>query len=160
VKILSAPWRMDYLKGDKEAGCIFCTRLKRDKDEADLILVRGKKTFTILNKYPYSNGHLMVVPYEHNEDLGSIAAETAVEIFDSLNRWQKILESTLKTQGFNIGVNIGKAGGAGVTGHIHFHLVPRWEGDANFMTVASDTRVMPESIEDTYRSLKAAWGKA
>ncbi len=148
---------MEFILGEKEEGCIFCTRASRQNDRDDLILDRGDKSFVILNRYPYSNGHLMVVPYEHTDDMGSLSAETSAEIMASMAAWTQVLKQALKAEGINLGMNLGKAAGAGVKDHLHFHIVPRWVGDTNFMPVMSDTRVMPEAMDQTYELLKKTW---
>ena len=157
MKALWAPWRMEFILGDKEEGCIFCTRSQRNTDSDDLILVRGKHAFVILNKYPYSNGHLMIVPNQHTDQLGSLSPETAAEMMDFLGAFSELLTSSLKAQGFNIGLNLGEAAGAGIQDHLHFHLVPRWVGDTNFMPVLGETKVLPEALDQTYQTLKQAW---
>lgn len=156
MKNLWAPWRMDFITGDKEAGCIFCTRAERHNDSDDLILERGKTCFVMLNKFPYSNGHLMMVPYLHTDDLGQLDAATSTELMSHFATWRAVMASALQAQGFNIGMNLGDAAGAGVKDHLHFHLVPRWVGDTNFMPVFSDTRVLPEALAQTYAKLKQA----
>lgn len=157
MKQLWAPWRMEFILGEKEEGCIFCNRVKRHNDQEDLILSRGKTSFVLLNKYPYSNGHLMVVPYKHSDSMADLSARTAAEIMAFLSDWSDIIRSTFHAEGINIGMNLGKAAGAGVSEHLHFHLVPRWVGDTNFMPVFSDTRIIPEALEETYKTLKKSW---
>ena len=157
MKQLWAPWRMEFILGEKETGCIFCNRVERNTDREDLILARGQQSFVILNKFPYSNGHLMVVPYRHTETMAGLDAETSAEMMASLATWSEILTTTLKAEGFNVGLNLGKAAGAGIPDHIHFHLVPRWVGDTNFMPVFSDTKVMPQAMDETYEALVKAW---
>lgn len=151
-----APWRMEFIAGEKEEDCLFCNRIQRDKDCEDLILERGKNSFTLLNKYPYSHGHLMVVPYCHTDDLGGLDAETSAELLSSLGQWMTIMRRDLKAQGFNVGINLGAAAGAGVQGHVHFHLVPRWVGDTNFMPALAETKVLPEHLNRTYERLRQA----
>jgi ATP adenylyltransferase len=148
---------MEFILGEKEKGCIFCNRVQRQNDREDLILSRGKESFVLLNKYPYNNGHIMIVPNKHTDDMGQLGSDTLAELLTSIDQWSKVMKSALKAQGFNIGLNLGDAAGAGVRDHLHFHLVPRWIGDTNFMPVLSDTRVMPEALEKTYDSLKKAW---
>lgn len=148
---------MTFIKGDKEEGCLFCTRIKRDQDREDLILDRGPNAFAILNKYPYNNGHLMVVPYQHTDNMDDLNPETAAELISYLARWSAVLEAAMKAQGFNIGVNLGEAAGAGIKEHLHFHLVPRWTGDTNFMPALAETKVIPDTLENTYDILTKAW---
>lgn len=152
-KRLWTPWRMEYILGEKSSGCIFCDKPQEDNDREDLILYRGEKVFVIMNKYPYNNGHLMVTPYAHVSDLALLDSETMVELMAEVQRCTAIMKKTLRPDGFNIGMNLGKAGGAGIDDHLHMHIVPRWSGDNNFMPVMADVRVMPEHLDDTYMKL-------
>ena len=154
---LWAPWRLAYIKGEKEEGCIFCNRLARHDDENDLILHRGEASFVILNAFPYNNGHLMVVPFVHTSDMEQVPDATLAEMNQLLKRSMRALKAALGPQGFNIGWNIGRVAGAGVEDHVHEHVVPRWNGDTNFMPVLADTTVMPETLQATYKTLKAAF---
>lgn len=156
-KVLWAPWRLDYILGEKEEGCIFCNRITRKNDAADLILARGEKVFVIMNRYPYNNGHLMVVPFRHVGDLTALDADEAAELMYWLQQSVRALEKALQPQGFNIGLNLGKVAGAGVDNHVHFHIVPRWESDTNFMPVISNMRVVPEALAETYEKLNSAF---
>ena len=154
MKILWAPWRMAYIKSsDRKTGCIFCEKPKEDRDRENLILYRGKKCFIILNRYPYTNGHLMIAPYRHVGEIEELREEELLECMKLLQESVKALKKVYNPDGFNIGLNIGKIAGAGVEGHIHFHIVPRWSGDTNFMQVFSETRVMPELLQETYDKL-------
>ena len=150
---------MEYILGAKEKECVFCRRVKQKRDDKNLILCRGQRSFVILNKYPYSNGHLMVVPYKHAPSLTKLDRETYAEMLELVARSSSVLKKTLKAQGFNIGVNEGKVAGAGVEDHVHFHIVPRWLGDTNFMPVVGDIRVMPEHLQVTYKKLKKGWSR-
>jgi ATP adenylyltransferase len=152
-----APWRLAYIKGEKEGGCIFCTRLGRNEDENDFILHRGQHAFVILNLFPYTNGHLMIVPYEHTSELEALPDETLGEMNVLLKRSIGALKAAFRPQGFNIGWNIGRCAGAGVAEHVHEHVVPRWEGDTNFMPVLAHTSVMPELLSETWKALKASF---
>jgi ATP adenylyltransferase len=154
---LWAPWRLAYIKGEKETGCIFCTRLARSTDEADLILHRGQHSFVIMNAFPYNNGHLMVVPNLHTADLEELTDATLAEMNDLLKRSMRALKTAFAPNGYNIGWNIGRCAGAGVEDHVHEHIVPRWNGDTNFMPVLAETTIMPELLADTYRTLKAVF---
>ena len=149
-----APWRMAYVIGEKERGCIFCDKPKENKDSDNLILYRGERNFIILNNYPYNPGHLMVAPYRHVAHLEELSPEELYEHFDIVRRSIKALKEVLNPGGFNIGINIGKVAGAGVEGHIHTHIVPRWEGDTNFMPVIAETKVLPEALASTYDKLR------
>ncbi|HUW23483.1 MAG TPA: HIT domain-containing protein [bacterium] len=155
MKILWAPWRIKYILGKKE-GCIFCDKVKENKDRENYILLRGKNAFVILNTFPYSNGHLMVAPYKHVPDLDGLEESELAELMRLVKTCTQILKKALKPEGFNIGANLGKASGAGVEGHIHIHIVPRWEGDTSFISTVGDTKIIPESLDDTYGKLLAA----
>jgi len=155
MKILWAPWRIKYILGKKE-GCIFCDKVKENKDRENYILLRGENAFVILNTFPYSNGHLMVAPYKHVPDLDGLEESELAELMRLVKTCTQILKKALKPEGFNIGANLGKASGAGVEGHIHIHIVPRWEGDTSFISTVGDTKIIPESLDDTYGKLLAA----
>ena len=148
-----APWRMEYIRMEKPKGCMLCQKPRENSDESNYILYRGKWNFIILNSFPYNPGHLMVAPYRH-ANLEELTNEEMMEHFDIVRRSTAALRRILNPHGFNIGINIGKAAGAGVEEHFHTHIVPRWEGDTNFMPVIFDTKVMPESLALTYRKLK------
>ena len=151
-----APWRMQYIEGPKASGCILCQKPREDNDETNLILYRGEKNFIILNSFPYNPGHLMVAPYHHLGLLEELTGDELGEHLDMVKRCVKLLNKTLKPNGFNIGINIGKIAGAGIDDHIHTHIVPRWQGDSNFMPVLSNTKVIPEALAATYKKLKEA----
>ena len=157
MKQIFAPWRMEFIAGKKEKGCVFCTRVKRKQDRKDLILHRGKYSFVILNKYPYNNGHLMVVPYRHTASLQEICPEESAEIFSLMSQAEKIMKKTMHPEGFNVGLNLGKAAGAGIADHLHFHVVPRWFADTNFWPVLAETKTMPQHLMQTYDLLKKNW---
>ena len=155
-----APWRLAYVKDaskDIEEECIFCAKPAADDDEANLIVHRGEHCFVILNLFPYTNGHLMVAPYDHVGRLQEIPAETLAEMMALAQQAMERLESVYQPHGFNVGFNQGRVAGAGVEHHIHMHVVPRWAGDNNFMPVIADTKVMPQSIEQSYEALKGAF---
>jgi len=151
--VLFAPWRYEYLVSEKDGACIFCEAAASRDDAASLVVVRGKRVFVVLNRYPYTNGHVMVAPYAHDGWLSDSNPETLHELIATVTKAQKILVSAFHTDGLNVGINFGSAAGAGVLGHYHVHVVPRWAGDTNFMTVAGDTRVVPEDLETTRRRL-------
>jgi ATP adenylyltransferase len=157
-----APWRLEYVKDaskDNESQCIFCAALApEDDDEANLIVNRGKTCFVILNKFPYTNGHLMVAPYEHVATLQALDDEATAEMMSLVRRGMTALESSYAPHGYNVGVNQGRVAGAGVEHHIHMHVVPRWGGDTNFMPVLGDTRVMNQTLEDSYATMREAFG--
>ena len=157
MKAIFAPWRMEFILGPKEKGCIFCNRWKRHSDRKDFILARGKYSFVILNKFPYNNGHLMVVPYRHVASLQGLTPEEGKEMFGFLAKAERALTRAMKPQGFNGGLNLGKAAGAGIDDHLHFHLVPRWFADTNFWPVISETKTMPQHLMQTYDMVKKHW---
>ena len=155
-----APWRLTYVKDaakDIEEECIFCAKPAEDDDEANLIVHRGERCFVILNKFPYTNGHLMVAPYDHVAALQELDAETVAEMMSFAQRGMNALEAGYSPHGYNVGFNQGRVAGAGVEHHIHMHVVPRWGGDTNFMPVIGDTKVMPQSIEQSYEALRGAF---
>ncbi len=154
---LWAPWRMRYIKaGDKSEGegCIFCFKPQADKDKENLILYRSSHNFVIMNLYPYNNGHLMVVPYQHAADLQPLPEETLLDFMQTTQKCLTVLHQTMKPDGYNMGINLGRVAGAGIDDHVHMHIVPRWNGDTNFMPVIADIKVMPEYISETYNLLK------
>ncbi len=152
-----APWRLKYVKDaskDDEQECIFCAKPEEGDDEANLIVHRGELCFVILNLFPYTNGHLMVAPFAHVGAIQEIEPETTAEMLALSQHAIRVLEEAYSPHGFNVGFNQGRVAGAGVEHHIHMHVVPRWGGDTNFMPVLADTRVMPQSLEDSYAALK------
>jgi len=156
-----APWRLAYVKDaskDSEQECIFCSKPADEAaDEANLILHRGELCFVILNKFPYTNGHLMVAPYAHIASLPEVPADTVAEMMALAQRAMTVLESVYSPHGYNVGFNQGRVAGAGVEHHIHMHVVPRWGGDTNFMPVLADTRVMPQTLEQSFEALAEAF---
>ncbi|HYV74130.1 MAG TPA: HIT domain-containing protein [Candidatus Binatia bacterium] len=150
------PWRYAYVASvDKKTGCIFCELLHLGDDRKALIVHRAEHNFIILNAYPYTSGHVMVVPYEHVDRLNVLPSPAADEMMSLTRRLEHVLLEIYHPDGVNLGMNIGKAAGAGIAGHIHMHVLPRWVADANFMSVIGETRMLPESLEETYRRLKA-----
>ena len=156
---LWAPWRLEYIQGPAEGGCIFCVKEDRLQDQARLIVARGTSSFVIMNRYPYSNGHLMISPYRHVSDFAELEDHEILEVHHMMVRSQRVLHEVCAAQGFNVGWNFGKAAGAGIAEHIHMHIVPRWAGDSNFMPILADTRVIPQHIEKTYALLVEAFPK-
>ena len=155
-KLLWAPWRMEYVQAPKSEsdGCIFCDKPKQDNDRENLVLFRGNKCSLLMNLYPYNNGHLMIAPYKHCSSTDDLCKETYVEIMSLADKSMRILEKTMHPQGFNFGANIGEAAGAGIAEHIHFHIVPRWNGDTNLMPVVGHTKVMVQGLRETFDLLK------
>ncbi|HEX2769811.1 MAG TPA: HIT domain-containing protein [Geobacteraceae bacterium] len=150
---LWAPWRIDYILNEKPSDCIFCVSSDQEQDRERLILYRTGLSFVMLNRYPYNNGHVMIAPFCHTADLNELSIAEMLDLFATLRLCRNVLEKTAAPQGFNIGINLGKAAGAGVDDHIHIHIVPRWNGDTNFMSVIGDVRVMPENLLNTYEKL-------
>lgn len=157
MKMLWAPWRMRYILSDKVHGCIFCELPKQDRDRENLILYRSSHNFVIMNRYPYNNGHIMVVPYPHAPTLDDLNDETLLDFMKVTQLAVKSIRKAFMPEGFNIGINIGKIAGAGMEEHIHLHMVPRWAGDTSFMTVFDEVRVIPEHLLSTYDKLLAAF---
>jgi len=154
---LWTPWRYRYIASAKtDDRCVFCEAIAANDDRQTLILLRGEKNFIILNRYPYTSGHVMVVPYSHVADLSSADPDMLAEMMQLAQRMQLALQKTYRPEGFNIGMNLGRAAGAGIVGHLHLHVLPRWAGDANFMTVVGETRVEPEELSTTYDRLHSA----
>jgi ATP adenylyltransferase len=155
---LWAPWRLEYIEsGSKQPGCIFCEKPTAGDDEAQLIVHRGEHAYVLLNLYPYANGHLMVAPYRHVADPGDLDTAERAEVWDLFDRSLRALRAAMEPHGFNAGVNLGRVAGAGVEGHVHLHVVPRWNGDTNFMPVLADVKVMPEHLSRTHERIVAAW---
>ena len=154
MDILWAPWRLQYITGPKPDTCIFCIP-EQNADDADrLILYRGKHSFVLMNKYPYNSGHLLIAPYRHLMDFTLLQQEESSEIVSLLQHCTETLTKCLNAQGMNIGLNIGEAAGAGIRDHLHFHAVPRWNGDSSFLAVIQDIRTMPQYLSETYTGLK------
>lgn len=149
---------MKYILKDNEGQeCIFCAAAKGSNDRENLVFSRGEQVFMILNRYPYTSGHVMCVPFAHEAHLSDLSKETRGEMMEKVNKAVEVLQKVYNPEGFNIGLNLGEVAGAGVAEHLHIHIVPRWTGDTSFMTAVGDTRVLPESLMDTYRRVKEAW---
>ena len=158
---LWTPWRYRYVaQAGKDDGCIFCSAVAANDDAGRKILYRGRLNFIILNPYPYTTGHSMVVPYKHVPDLAGCDAETLAEHMELAKRVQLALARLYKPEGYNLGMNIGRCAGAGVAGHVHMHVLPRWTGDASFMTTVGETRLHPEEIDQTYAKLRGELSKS
>ena len=156
MKRLFSPWRLRYVASEsrKVAGCVFCRASRGRRDRQNLVLYRGRSNFIILNKYPYNNGHLMVVPATHQASPGESSVDALAEMMQLVVRCEQALGAVYRPAGINLGMNLGRSAGAGIEGHYHLHVVPRWEGDTNFMTVVHGTRVIPESLGTSYRRLQ------
>jgi ATP adenylyltransferase len=155
---LWAPWRIDFIRSEKDGKCFLCgAEETADEDEEKLIVARAEKVFVILNRFPYNSGHLMIAPYRHLGDLSLLDETERRELFDVSIAAKNVLTKIMQPHGFNVGFNLGLAAGAGVADHVHFHVVPRWNGDTNFMPVLGGGRVVPEALEDTARLIRDNW---
>jgi len=158
MEYLWSPWRMTYIQSHKtETGCVFCVAQDMADGPDNLIVHRGERAYVILNRYPYTSGHLMVVPYVHQSTLEALDAATRAEMIELVTQAMRVLRAVYHPHAFNMGANIGEAAGAGIAEHVHIHIVPRWTGDTNFMSTLGQTRVLPEALEDTYRRVREAW---
>jgi ATP adenylyltransferase len=150
-----SPWRYRYVAdAAKDERCVFCRALEANDDAKTLIVYRGEKNFIILNRYPYTSGHSMVVPYVHTADLAGTPPDVLAEMMVLAQRLQKAMEAAYHPEGYNLGINLGRSAGAGITGHLHLHVLPRWSGDSSFMTVVGETRVEPEELSTTYERMR------
>ncbi len=155
MEYLWAPWRMEYIKAPREQGCVFCKKLSEaDRHAENLILHVGRLSFVVLNRYPYQNGHLMVVPIRHTDDFADLGEDELAEIARLLQESIRALRTVYKAEGINLGANLGRCAGAGIDEHVHVHVVPRWSGDTNFLSVLSGTKSMPELLAETYAKLR------
>ncbi|HDL90053.1 MAG TPA: HIT domain-containing protein [Thermodesulforhabdus norvegica] len=159
MKNLWAPWRIDYILGEREPYCIFCPEGSGLSDEERLILYRGKRIMVVMNKYPYNNGHLLVAPWRHVSDLVDLDEEEIRDLMVCIQHCIRILRKVMSPHGFNVGLNLGAVAGAGIEEHIHFHVVPRWDGDTNFMATIAEIRCIPEHLRKTYEKLKPYFQK-
>lgn len=150
---LWSPWRLEYILGPKDRACVFCYKIAPGDDRTEHVLWRGELAFMALNRYPYNNGHLLIMPYAHVASLEDLPPATLTEMMMLVNRGLAALRESMDPHGFNVGVNLGRAAGAGIESHVHVHVVPRWGGDTNFMTTVSDTRNIPETLDQTYDRL-------
>ena len=145
---------MEYIESNKEEGCVFCSAQEMEDSARNLIAFRGEHAYVILNRYPYTSGHLMVVPFDHKPNLGALDAHTRAEMMELTSQCMTVLRKIYHPEAFNMGANIGGPAGAGIKSHVHIHVVPRWQGDTNFLTVVGETRVLPEAIEITYERVR------
>ena len=157
MKYIWAPWRITYIRSEKPQGCILCDKPKQDKDAENYILYRGKLNFVMLNAYPYNPGHLLIAPYRHAAGLTELTEKERNEHYQLVSRSIEVLKKTFNPAGYNIGSNLGKVAGAGIDDHFHSHIVPRWQGDNNFVPVLADVRVIPQALGDTYKDLAAGF---
>jgi ATP adenylyltransferase len=158
---LWTPWRYQYITGQaKLEGCVFCAAAKSTDDRANLVVYRGAHAYVILNRFPYTSGHLMIVPYAHVASMLDLPEETLAEMMLLARDAERHLRAVYRPDGLNVGMNLGESAGAGIAGHLHLHALPRWTGDTSFMTVVGETRVLPEDLEVTWRRLRDAFGSA
>ncbi|MCM8821296.1 MAG: HIT domain-containing protein [Candidatus Omnitrophica bacterium] len=157
MDLLWAPWRIDFIKGKKSKKCFLCEYIK-NKD-VEYLLWKGNYTMVVMNKYPYNNGHLMIAPVKHKKELNQLSEKEIIELFNAIRISTEVLSRTIKPHGFNIGANLGESAGAGLPGHLHIHIVPRWNGDTNFMPVIASTKVIPQSLEQLSIILKKEFSK-
>ncbi len=151
--MLWAPWRMRYIRKKNTKGCVFCRAAKSQSDKKNYVVLRSNLSISILNLFPYNSGHLMVSPRRHINDVNKLSEKEIVDLFRLINKTKNILDRVLKPEGYNIGINIGKVSGAGIAGHLHIHIVPRWKADTNFMPVVFNTKVVSQSLKELYKSL-------
>lgn len=159
MEILWAPWRMEYIQSVKESGCIFCAKPMERDDKKNLIVWRGQESFVMMNFYPYNNGHLMVIPFRHIADITELNSAERLELMDLLARCKTVLQQLMSPHGFNIGMNLGQVAGAGIKDHLHFHIVPRWNGDTNFMPILGHTKVVSEGLQETWEKLQQGFSR-
>jgi ATP adenylyltransferase len=158
---LWTPWRSTYIREKRDkTTCIFCEAASSSDDESNLVVYRGNNCFVILNRYPYTSGHLMIAPFQHVSRLSALDGAAAGEMIELTQFAETAIQAAYNPQGINLGMNLGEAAGAGIEQHIHMHVLPRWMGDANFMTSVGETRIIPESLSETYRKLRAAFARA
>ena len=158
---LWAPWRMEYILDSKESGdeCIFCDLPRQKNDEQNYIVFRSKLSFVMLNKFPYNNGHIMVIPYKHESDYTALDQDILADMQQLIQKSLIALKNCMEPHGYNVGLNLGRTAGAGIDAHLHYHIVPRWNGDTNFMPVISDTKVISESLEKSWQKLSREFEK-
>ncbi len=158
IERLWSPWRSEYVSGDAHTGegCIFCAFPQQHDDAANFVVYRGERAYVVMNRFPYNPGHLMIVPYQHGSEPQALPPETSAELMHLLNRCLTALAQSYSPDGYNVGMNLGTAAGAGIADHLHVHVVPRWNGDTNFMATVSDTKVIPERLQQSYATLAAA----
>jgi len=160
MKRIWSPWRMKYIKeNSSHPECPFCKAISEGDDQENLVVYRGKYAFVMLNRYPYTTGHILVLPYIHQEKMSEFDPKARSEMIELVNQAGQVLELVYKPEGLNVGLNLGMAAGAGIPKHLHWHIVPRWMGDTNFITTVGNVRVLPESLEDSYQKIQSSWEK-
>ena len=158
MKRLWSPWRMKFVQShETNSNCVFCDVQAQSNDAENLIVFRGRNAFVILNRYPYTSGHLLVVANAHVRSIEDLEVETRSEMMELTTTSMRVIRKVYQPEAFNLGANIGEAAGAGIAGHVHLHVVPRWGGDTNFMTALAETRVLPEELNETYQRIRTAW---
>lgn len=157
MKRMWSPWRIDYIRSPKPDGCVFCDAPEEGEDSDLLILFRGQHCYIMMNRYPYNNGHLMIIPYEHVSMPMEMSSAAQIELWQEVDMCLEVLTETMAPDGFNVGMNLGAAAGAGIADHLHMHVVPRWTGDTNFMATLGETKVIVEGLEDCYQQLRPAF---
>lgn len=163
MEVIRAPWRMGYIdsaskpSASEQNNCFLCEYAAQDHDEENLVVARGTYSYVLMNRYPYSTGHLMATPYRHTSDFTDLRPEEYCELFSFSQTAVTVLRQIMRPEGFNLGMNLGKVAGAGLDSHLHLHIVPRWNGDTNFMSVTAETKVLPQALSETYQRLIAAW---
>ena len=156
MKRIWAPWRMKFIE-KHGSGCVFCEIRGQARDEENLIVFRGQKAFVILNRFPYTSGHVLIVANAHKPSIENLETDARAEMMELATKAMRVLRAVYQPDAFNLGANIGKAAGAGIEGHVHLHIVPRWSGDANFMMTVAETKIMPEALDETYRRVCSEW---
>lgn len=157
MKVMWAPWRMQYLHGKREKGCVFCKKKRNKKRFKDHIIFWGRKNYVVLNRYPYNNGHLMIIPYRHTADMEKLSEAETNEMMSLLRYAMRTLRKVYRPEGFNWGMNLGRPAGAGIAHHLHLHLIPRWSADTNFFPILSETRCLPQHLDESWRMIKKEW---
>jgi ATP adenylyltransferase len=160
MKQIWAPWRLQYILGEKTKTCIFCHHPPSGQNKKSLLLHAGPSSLVMLNRYPYTSCHLLIAPRRHTSDIGALRADELLELYSTLRQSIELLKRSIKPAGFNVGMNLGRVAGAGITHHVHLHIVPRWQGDTNFMPIVAEAMVLPEHLDTTYKRLAPVFNKS